>query len=113
MATRKANPLTLDAIVDNPDLLRTIGYAFDEWRVRESDVVQRLSGALGVFLALIGVVTVLDATVALKPANSATIFGGGTISENFAVGARTSMVVAVTCGRSSAFAGSSCNASIV
>jgi hypothetical protein len=25
MATRKANPLTLDAIVDNPDLLRTIG----------------------------------------------------------------------------------------
>ena len=25
MATRKATPLTLDAIVDNPDLLRTIG----------------------------------------------------------------------------------------
>lgn len=70
------------------DLLRTIGYAFDEWRVRESDVVQRLSAALGVFLALMGVVTVLDATVALKPSDSdATIFGGGMIPKNFAVGA--------------------------
>ena len=78
------------------DLLRTIGYAFDEWRVRESDVVQRLSGALGVFLALIGVVTVLDATVALKPANTGTtIFGGGMISKSFGVVASWAIGVAL------------------
>lgn len=62
------------------DLLRTIGYAFDEWRLRESDVVQRLSAALGTVLGLLGVVTVLDATVDLKPnpgVPGATLFGGG------------------------------------
>lgn len=61
------------------DLLRTIGYAFDEWRVRESDVVQRLSAALGTVLGLLGVVTILDATVDLKPnpgENRATVLGG-------------------------------------
>jgi hypothetical protein len=72
------------------DLLRAVSYAFDEWRVRESDVLQRLSSALGLFLALIGIVTVLDATIELKdrgqatgdtqglvPPDIATIFGGG------------------------------------
>ncbi len=58
------------------DLLRTLGYAFDEWRVRESDVIQRLSGGLGFFLASIGLVTVLDATFNLKSATGVTIFGG-------------------------------------
>jgi hypothetical protein len=58
------------------ELLRTMGYAFDEWRVRESDVIQRLSGVLGGFLALIGIVTVFDATVNLKPSDGdATMFG--------------------------------------
>lgn len=59
------------------ELLRTIGYAFDEWRLRESDVVQRLSAALGTVLGLLGVVTVLDATMDLKPDDGgATVFGG-------------------------------------
>lgn len=62
------------------DLLRAVGYAFDEWRVRESDVVQRLSAGLGVVLALLGIVAVLDATVDLKPpepASGPTLFGLG------------------------------------
>lgn len=58
------------------DLLRTIGYSFDEWRVREADVLQRLSAGLGVFLALIGVVTVLDATFNMKPTLLGTVLGG-------------------------------------
>ncbi|MET7403609.1 hypothetical protein ABZS66_60075 [Dactylosporangium sp. NPDC005572] len=57
------------------DLLRIVGYEFDEWRVRESDVVQKLSGLLGGVLGLIGVVTVFDATVDLKPAGQSTAFG--------------------------------------
>lgn len=62
------------------DLLRTIGYAFDEWRLRESDVVHRLSAVLGTVLGLLGVVTVLDATVDLKPdpgKPGPTLLGGG------------------------------------
>jgi hypothetical protein len=52
-------------------LLRTIGYAFDERRVRESDALQNASATFSIFLALIGMVTVLDATIAMKPpANS-------------------------------------------
>lgn len=61
------------------DLLRAIGYAFDERRVREADVLQRLSGALGVVLALSGIVTVFDATLDLKPSifdSRPSIFGG-------------------------------------
>jgi hypothetical protein len=70
------------------DLLRTIGYAFDEWRVRESDVVQRLSAALGTVLGLLGVVTVLDATVDLKPdpaKGTVTVLGGDKVLQADAV----------------------------
>ncbi len=62
------------------DLLRSIGYAFDEWRVRDADVVQRLSAGLGRVLALFGIVAILDATFDLKPVpttTNVTIFGWG------------------------------------
>ena len=85
------------------DLLRTIGYAFDEWRVRESDVVQRLSAALGAFLALIGIVTVLDATIDIKPdpgSDGTTVLGGPDAVQTAAVwtswGIGGALVVAIT-----------------
>lgn len=48
-------------------LLNAIASAFDERRVRESDVVQRASGKVGFALAFIGGITLLDATVQMKP----------------------------------------------
>jgi hypothetical protein len=53
------------------DLLSTIGCAFDERRVRESDAIQKLSCVMGFVVAMIGVVTVLDATVNMKPGTNA------------------------------------------
>ncbi|HET6214231.1 MAG TPA: hypothetical protein VFE14_15305, partial [Micromonosporaceae bacterium] len=49
------------------DLLRAIAYAFDERRVREADALQKASALLGISIALVGAVTVLDATVNMKP----------------------------------------------
>lgn len=48
-------------------LLGAMSHAFDERRVRESDVLQRASGKIGFALAFIGGITVLDATVQMKP----------------------------------------------
>lgn len=52
------------------DLLQAIANAFDERRVRESDALQKGSALLGVSLAMVGVVTVLDATIRMKPDDS-------------------------------------------
>jgi hypothetical protein len=49
------------------DLLRAISYAFDERRVREADAPQKASALLGIAIALVGAVTVLDATINMKP----------------------------------------------
>ncbi|BBH63554.1 hypothetical protein ACTI_02390 [Actinoplanes sp. OR16] len=48
-------------------LLGAMSHAFDERRVRESDVLQRASGKVGFALAFIGVITLFDATVQMKP----------------------------------------------
>jgi hypothetical protein len=48
------------------DLIRTISSAFDERRVRESDVLQKAGTWLSISVALVGVVTILDVTVDLK-----------------------------------------------
>ncbi|GAA1751925.1 hypothetical protein [Luedemannella helvata] len=72
---------------DYEDLLKAITYAFDERRVRESDALQKSNFRLSVVLALITVVTVLDALVDMKPSDArddltvepgwVTLFGGG------------------------------------
>lgn len=48
------------------ELIGAIHNAFDERRVREADVMQRASTWLGASVALLGVVTVLDATMDLQ-----------------------------------------------
>jgi hypothetical protein len=48
------------------DLLEAITKAFDERRVREADAMQRASASFAIIIALVGVVTVLDATLDLK-----------------------------------------------
>ncbi|MBV1853585.1 hypothetical protein [Catellatospora tritici] len=48
-------------------LLDAITKAFDERRVREGDALQRASMLFGISIALVGVVTVADATVDMKP----------------------------------------------
>jgi hypothetical protein len=58
------------------DLIDTIGAAFDERRVRESDALQKASAIMGLGLAVVGVVTVLDATVNMKPDDAGLIFAG-------------------------------------
>ncbi|HEX6686932.1 MAG TPA: hypothetical protein VF062_29475 [Candidatus Limnocylindrales bacterium] len=61
------------------NLLAVIAGAFDERRVREVDGTQRASFSLGWLAALIGLVTILDATINMKPdggAKDLTIFGG-------------------------------------
>lgn len=60
------------------DLLKAISGAFDERRVRELDGTQKASFFVGFFAALIGLVTVLDATINMKPddsSNKMTIIG--------------------------------------
>jgi hypothetical protein len=48
------------------DLVQAISDAFDERRVRETDALQRTTFALGLFVGLVGLVTVLDTTFALQ-----------------------------------------------
>jgi cytochrome P450 len=47
------------------DLVQGISDAFDERRVRETDVLQRTTFAVGLFVGLVGLVTVADTTVDL------------------------------------------------
>ncbi|WP_306212799.1 hypothetical protein [Actinoplanes sp. RD1] len=58
------------------DLIGTIAAAFDERRVRESDALSKASAIMGFGLAVVGVVTVLDATVAMKPQDPGQILLG-------------------------------------
>ena len=60
------------------DLLQAIASAFDERRVREFDVLQRFNFLLGTVLGAVGLVTVLDATMQMKPPDGGplTLFGG-------------------------------------
>jgi hypothetical protein len=60
------------------DLLGAIAHAFDERRVREVDALQKFNFLLGAALGSVGLVSVLDATVAMKPQEGPpmTLFGG-------------------------------------
>ena len=58
------------------DLIGTIAAAFDERRVRESDALAKASAIMGFGLAVVGVVTVLDATVTMKPGTGGLLLGG-------------------------------------
>jgi hypothetical protein len=67
--------LAVRAQTQYTDLLATISSAFDERRVRESDALQKASLLLGVAVAGFGIVTVLDATISMKPPeDTGTIF---------------------------------------
>ena len=48
-------------------LIQTITQAFDERRVRESDALQRGSAFLSIIFSFIGLTTIIDAVVRLKP----------------------------------------------
>ncbi|MGH3661314.1 MAG: hypothetical protein ACRDTQ_05590 [Micromonosporaceae bacterium] len=70
------------------DLLGAIAHAFDERRVREFDVLQKFNFLLGAALGSVGVVTVLDATVQMKPpegGETVTLFGGPVVWGQFTV----------------------------
>lgn len=58
------------------DLLDAITHAFDERRVREFDAIQKLNALLGVAVGLVALVTVLDATVEMKPEKPRLTEGG-------------------------------------
>jgi hypothetical protein len=49
------------------DLLQAISFAFDERRAREVDALQRFNYGLGLAVAMVALVTVLEATVDMKP----------------------------------------------
>jgi cytochrome P450 len=51
---------------DYRDLVQAIADAFDERRVRETDMLQRTTFAVGLTLGLVGIVTVLDTTIDLQ-----------------------------------------------
>lgn len=61
------------------DLLRAISGAFDERRIRELDGTQKAGLLVGVFAGLFGLVTVIDATVNMKPDDLVWIFGDSEI----------------------------------
>ncbi|MBB5868774.1 hypothetical protein F4553_002153 [Allocatelliglobosispora scoriae] len=67
------------------DLLKAIAGAFDERRVRELDGTQKASLLVGIFAAMIGIVTVLDATINMKREDMITIFGGWRWLDEFGV----------------------------
>ncbi|HEX6075414.1 MAG TPA: hypothetical protein VFZ32_09145 [Micromonosporaceae bacterium] len=70
------------------DLLKAVSFAFDERRAREFDSLQRFNYGLGFAVAMVALVTVLDATVQMKmPEGSdmATILGGGQLWGEVAV----------------------------
>lgn len=74
---------------DYNQLIEHIGNAFDERRVRESDALQRVSALLGIIVAFIGLITILDAVVRLKPSDNdsrTTLFGFGQTFSRLAAG---------------------------
>jgi hypothetical protein len=66
-----ANAAVVKARYD--ELLAAIGRAFDERRAREGDMLQKGSAVVAVALTLVGLVTILDATIEMKP-NTASDF---------------------------------------